>query len=452
VKINPAIFRAYDVRGIAETDLSDAFATALGKAYGTVISRAGGSRIAVGRDCRLSSPRLYKAFVAGVLSTGLDIDSVGIVATPLLYFAVFDRDHDGGVQITGSHNPGDYNGFKMMRGKESLHGEAIQHLRRLIETQDYAQGLGTLTEDPIIDRYVDYVVENITLGPRQLNVVVDAGNGAGGPPGERVLRGLGVTLTTLYTDMDGTFPNHHPDPTVEANLADLKAAVAAQKADVGVAYDGDADRIGLVDEQGTVIWGDRLMILLSRDVLEKHPGATIVGEVKCSSTLYEDITKHGGRPIMSRVGHSVIKDRMKREDAMLAGEMSGHIFFRDRWFGFDDAVYVTGRVLEILSRTDKPLSALLADVPSTHVTPEIRLDCPDDEKFGIVERAVAHFKAGHDVIDIDGARVDFGGGWGLIRASNTQPVIVLRAEADTAERLTEIRATLESFVASGGQA
>jgi phosphomannomutase/phosphoglucomutase len=382
------------------------------------------------------------------LATGVEVEDVGVVPTPLLYFAVFHRDLDGGIQITGSHNPSGDNGFKMMMGKNSLHGDGVQEIRRRIESGVPDASGGEIVDRPIEDAYVDYVADNLSLGARPLRIVIDGGNGAGGPAALRVMERLGVEVDPIYTDMDGTFPNHHPDPTVAENLQDLIERVRSSGADVGVAYDGDADRIGVVDEAGTIIWGDRLMILLSREVLREVPGAAIVSEVKCSRTLFEDIAAQGGRPIMSQVGHSIIKERMKEEDALLGGEMSGHIFFRHRWFGFDDAVYATGRLLEILSQTDRSMSELLEDVPVTHVTPEIRLDCPDSVKFGVVERAVAHYKSLYDVIDIDGARVNFPTGWGLIRASNTQPVIVLRAEAESAEALATIRAELEGFVAN----
>lgn len=444
--MNPAIFRAYDIRGDADRDLTDALAEGVGRAYGSLLHEHGGRRIALGRDCRTHSPRLHAALVRGLLATGVEVEDVGVVPTPLLYFAVFHRDLDGGIQITGSHNPAGDNGFKMMMGKNSLHGEGVQEVRRRIESGVSDAAGGELVDRPIEDDYVDYVANNLSLGDRPLRMVLDGGNGAGGPAALRVLARLGVEVDPIYTDMDGTFPNHHPDPTVEENLVDLIERVRSGGADVGVAYDGDADRIGVVDETGTIIWGDRLMILLSREVLREVPGAAIVSEVKCSRTLFEDIAAHGGRPIMSQVGHSIIKERMKEEDALLGGEMSGHIFFRHRWFGFDDAIYATGRLLEILSQTDKTMSELLEDVPVTHVTPEIRLDCPDSVKFGLVDRAVAHYKSLYDVIDIDGARVNFPTGWGLIRASNTQPVIVLRAEAESAEALMTIRAELEGFV------
>ena len=443
--MNEHVFRAYDIRGVADRDLDDDFVLALGAAFGTLVRRAGGRRVAVGRDCRLSSDRIFAAFSRGLRAVGADVVDLGVVSSPILYWAVHHLGTDGGVQITGSHNPAEHNGFKMMLGTTTLHGAAITELQQLVATRDFAAGDGGLIEVNPLGAYVDDIAGRVHLG-RRLKVVVDGGNGTGGPPAMALLERLGVDVVPLYVDMDGSFPNHHPDPTVEENLAELREAVLSGGADLGVAYDGDADRIGVIDDLGHVIWGDRLMILLARDVLAAHPGAAIVGEVKCSKTLFEDIAARGGRPIMSQVGHSLIKARMKVEDAQLAGEMSGHIFFRDRWYGFDDAVYVTARLLEIIARGPASLSELLADVPVTHVTPEIRIDCPDAVKFDVVARAVAHFAASHPVVDIDGARVDFGDGWGLIRASNTQPILVLRAEADDAAALARIRSTLEDFV------
>ncbi|MCB9727573.1 MAG: phosphomannomutase/phosphoglucomutase [Deltaproteobacteria bacterium] len=447
--MNPRIFRAYDVRGVADTDLTDPFARDLGRAYGTMVRRDGGRVVCLGRDCRTHGPRLHAAFLSGLLSTGLEVLDVGVVSSPLLYFAVFHHDTDGGVQITGSHNPAEDNGFKMMHGKDSLHGDQVQHLRRLIEARDFVSGEGSVRQAPVLDAYLERVSSDIALGGRRLKVVVDGGNGTGGPVAVALLERLGVEVVPMYIEMDGRFPNHHPDPTVEENLEELIARVRSEGADCGVAYDGDADRIGVIDDRGEILWGDRLMILLSRAILRACPGAAIVSEVKCSATLFDDIEAHGGRAIMAPVGHSIIKRRMKDEQAELGGEMSGHIFFRHRWMGFDDAVYTTARLLEILAAADRPLSALLDDVPRTHVTPEIRLDASDDTKFALVEAAAAWFGARHPVVDIDGARVDFGDGWGLIRASNTQPVIVLRAEADSPEALARIRGTLEAFVAKG---
>jgi len=443
---NPSVFRANDIRGIADTDLTSEFVTLLGRAYGSHVVSVGGTKVCVGRDCRLHGPRLRDAFIDGILQTGLDVVDVGVVPSPLLYFAVFHLDTDGGVQITGSHNPSEFNGFKMMLGKSSMHGEAITKLKDRIERHDFIIGEGQLSQQGIDEDYVRLAEENLHVGPRKLKVVVDGGNGAGGPTAMAVLGALGIETVPLYIDMDGRFPNHHPDPTVVENLQDLIATVKEVGADLGVAYDGDGDRLGIVDERGEIIWGDRLMILLSRDLLRQCPGSAIVAEVKCSKTLFEDIADHGGRPIMSAVGHSLIKARMIKEDALLGGEMSGHIFFKHRWYGFDDAVYATCRLLEILGRDDRPLSEHLSDVPQTHVTPEIRLACPDDLKFDLVEEARAHYRATHRVVEIDGARIDFEDGWGLIRASNTQPVIVLRTEGGSAHARDTIRDELVAFV------
>jgi len=449
--INRRIFRQYDVRGIVDKDLTEPFANLLGRAYGTFMVREGASTVALGRDCRLHSERLATAFADGVASTGLEVVRVGVVPSPLLYFSVHHLDLDGGVQITGSHNPPEYNGFKMMKGKGSLWGPDIQVLADLIEADDFVTDEGgALVDHAIEDAYVDDVAGRISLGERRLKVVVDGGNGTGGPGCMRLLERLGIEATGLYIPMDGHFPNHHPDPTVEANIAELKTRVVADGADLGVAFDGDADRIGVIDERGEVMWGDKLLIVLARALLKDHPGASVVGEVKCSKTLYDAIAEAGGKPIMSKVGHSIIKTRMKKEGALLAGEMSGHIFYAQNWYGFDDAVYAAMRLLEILSRHDGPLSSLLAGVPETSVTPEIRLDVDEDAKFALVDKALAHFKAEPDVqnvVDIDGARVEFEDGWGLIRASNTQPVLVLRAEATTEARRDAIRERLEAFLA-----
>ena len=443
---NPNVFRANDIRGVAATDLTSEFVTLLGRAYGSHVSSVGGTKVCVGRDCRLHGPRLRDAFIDGILQTGVDVIDVGVVPSPLLYFAVFHLNTDGGVEITGSHNPREFNGFKMMLGKSSMHGESITKLKGRIERQDFIVGEGHLSHQSIDEDYVKLAAENLHVGPRKLKIVVDGGNGAGGPTAMAVLDALGVETVPMYVEMDGRFPNHHPDPTVVENLQELIATVREEGADLGVAYDGDGDRLGIVDERGEIIWGDRLMILLSRDLLRECPGAAIVAEVKCSKTLFEDIADHGGRPIMSAVGHSLIKARMIKEDALLGGEMSGHIFFKHRWYGFDDAVYATCRLLEILSRDDRPLSEHLSNVPKTHVTPEIRLACPDHLKFDLVEEARAHYRTTHRVVEIDGARIDFEDGWGLIRASNTQPVIVLRTEGGSADARDAIRDELLAFV------
>ena len=371
-----------------------------------------------------------------------------MVPTPLLYFATHTLGVGGGIMVTGSHNPGEDNGFKMMLGLDSLHGEDIQTLRQLMESGDFEAGAGEDEAHSIRGPYEDWIQDNITLGARPLSVVIDAGNGPTGPIVPGLLSQLGCQVTGMYCEPDGRFPNHHPDPTVAANLVDLQRAVRSSGADLGVAYDGDGDRIGVVDERGEIIWGDRLMVVLSRALLQVELGATIVGEVKCSQTLFDDIKAHGGAPVMSRVGHSLIKAEMKERGALLAGEMSGHIFYKHRYFGYDDATYATCRLLEILSRHDGPLSSLLSGLPETFSTPELRLDCPDAIKFEVVARVRERFQQSHEVIAIDGARVLFDDGWGLVRASNTGPVLVLRCEAQSPEALADIRGALEDAIAT----
>ncbi len=438
-KISPTIFREYDIRGLVDQDLTDEAVHLVGKALGTKIREAGGKRAAVGRDARLSGPRFSERAIAGLASTGVDVVDLGVVPTPLAYFAAFTLDVDGVCMITGSHNPPEYNGLKVGAGKTTYHGEEIQALRRLIESTSFATGeTGEVTCHDIVPLYLEHVKKNLHFGKRRLKVVVDAGNGTGGVVAVPLFESLGVDVVPLFVDMDGRFPNHHPDPTVEKNLEHLRRAVLETGADVGIAYDGDADRLGAVDEKGNVLWGDQLMILFSRALLAEQPGAAIVGEVKCSMTLYDDIARRGGRPIMWKTGHSLIKAKMKEEGALLAGEMSGHIFFADRWFGFDDGIYSSARFLELLTSTDRPVSALLADVPRTFSTPELRVECPEDRKFEVVRRAREFFESRYDVVTVDGVRVVFPDGWGLVRASNTQPLLVLRFEARTPDRLAEI--------------
>lgn len=445
--LNPLIFRAYDIRGVADTDLNPELVTALGRALGTMARRNGATTFAVGRDCRLSGERVRDNLVEGLASTGLEVHDVGMVPTPMLYFSVHHRDYGGGVQVTGSHNPPEFNGFKMMLGKGTLHGEDIQTLREMIEQQDFETGEGRVVASPIADEYLDYVVDNIEMGERKLRVLVDGGNGVAGPDAVRLYERLGCEVVGTFIEPDGTFPNHHPDPTTVETVEIMAKGVAEHGVDLAIGFDGDGDRIGVVDAKGDVQWGDKLMIVFSRAVLAEEPGATIVSEVKCSKTLYDDIAAKGGNGIMWRTGHSPIKAKMKETGAALGGEMSGHIFFEHRWFGFDDALYSGARLLELLSSSSEGLSEMLADVPVTYATPEIRLDCPDDVKFDVVARIVARLKAEHEVFDIDGARVNFADGWGLIRASNTQPVLVMRAEAMTPERRDEIRGMLEALIA-----
>jgi phosphomannomutase/phosphoglucomutase len=445
--VNPVVFREYDIRGVAGIDLTEETVGLVARALGTKVREAGGRTVVLGRDVRLSSPAFHSQALAGLTATGCDVVDLGIVPTPLVYFAAQVLPVDGLCMITGSHNPADYNGLKIGVGKTTLYGEAIQEILRTVLRGQFASGQGRVTAHDIVTPYQAYVQQNLRLGRRKLKVVVDAGNGTGGiavPIFER----LGVEVVPLFVEPDGRFPNHHPDPTVEKNLEPLKRTVLETGADVGIAYDGDADRVGAVDERGQVLWGDQLMILFARSILAEVPGAAIVAEVKCSFTLYDDIQKRGGRGIMWKAGHSLIKAKMKEEHAELAGEMSGHIFFGHRWLGFDDGIYASARLVELLSRTDQPMSALLADVPRTFSTPELRVDCREEIKFEVVRRAQAHFSQGYQAITVDGVRVVFPDGWGLVRASNTQPILVLRFEATTPARLEEIRRLVEGRVAA----
>jgi phosphomannomutase/phosphoglucomutase len=445
MEINPQIYREYDIRGVVDKDLTADIVRVLGKGFGTHMANLGKKQLVVGRDGRLSSKAFRDALIDGLLSTGCDVVDIGVCPTPVYYFSIFHLDRDGGVMVTGSHNPPEFNGFKVSVGKSTIFGEEIQNLGRLIEKGSFASGQGKLSEAEIIRPYQDYVKKNIKLG-RKMRVVIDSGNGTGGVVAAPLLRDLGCEVEELYSEIDGRFPNHFPDPTIPANLRDLIDRVKKGKADVGIGYDGDADRIGAADEKGNIIWGDQLMILFSREILKEKKGATFVGEVKCSQNLFNDIEKHGGRAIMWRTGHSLIKEKMKEEKAALGGEMSGHIFFADRYFGYDDAIYASCRLIELLSKTDKKFSQLLEDVPKTVITPEIRVDCPDEIKFKVVETVKEELRKDYSVIDVDGVRVRFGDGWGLLRASNTQPVLVLRFEAQSEKRLQEIKGLIEEKV------
>jgi len=444
--MDPNIFREYDIRGIVGPQLTTGTVATLGKAIGTFFSRNGARRIAIGYDARVSSPLFCELLKQGFNETGCDVVLIGMVPTPVLYHTVFTRDVDGGVMITGSHNPPDHNGFKICLGKATLFGSQIQEIKQIALAGDFASGVGSVEHLDVLGEYCRDIVSRIELGPRPIKAVIDAGNGMGGVTGVPVYKELGVELVELFTEPDSSFPNHHPDPTVTENLKDTIDAVRATGADIGIAFDGDGDRIGIVDENGRIIWGDELMVLLSRSILAARPGATIIAEVKCSQTLYDDIAKHGGNGIMWKAGHSLIKAKMKETDAALAGEMSGHIFFADRFYGFDDATFAGARVIEILSKADKPLSALLADLPPTFSTPELRVDCSDDTKFDVVARVAEYFARDHEVITIDGARIIFEHGWGLVRASNTQAILVLRFEAQSDEHLAKIRSIVETKV------
>ncbi|HZH04572.1 MAG TPA: phosphomannomutase/phosphoglucomutase [Myxococcaceae bacterium] len=447
--MNGQIFREYDIRGLVDQDLTPGVVEGLGLGLGTVVKRKGGRSVTVGRDCRESSTRFRDALISGLTRTGLDVVDVGVVPTPLTYFAANVLPVDGLAMITGSHNPPEYNGFKIGYGKTTFHGGEIQELRRLIETGDFEKGApGKVTAFDIVTPYHHFVRQTVAVGRKGMKVVVDAGNGTGGEIAVPLFRSMGFEVVPLFCEMDARFPNHHPDPTVAENLEDLIQAVKREKAEVGIAYDGDADRLGVVDDQGTILWGDRLMILFARAVLREVPGAAIVGEVKCSSTLYEDIAAQGGKPIMWKAGHSLIKAKMKEERAELAGEMSGHVFFKHRYYGFDDGVYASARLLEILTHEKRKLSELLSDVPKTYASPEIRVDASEDKKFDIVRAATALLKRdGHPTIEVDGVRATFpDGAWGLIRASNTGPLLVLRFEAKTEERLAEVEALMQETV------
>jgi phosphomannomutase/phosphoglucomutase len=441
--LKSTIFREYDIRGIADTELSSSDIVDLGRGLGTLLQRKSGRSISLGRDCRLSSPRLRDALIEGLMDSGCQVTDIGVVPTPVLYFSAVHLEADGAVMITGSHNPSEFNGFKTVCGSGTLHGETIQEVRRIIETRDFLHGRGSHADMDVIPAYLDEVSPQFDF-PRRVKVVLDAGNGTAGPVAHRLFERLNCEVTELFFDMDGRFPNHHPDPTVPANLKHLQDAVRAQKADLGIAFDGDSDRIGAVDENGAVIYGDMLLLIFGREILTRKPGATFIGEVKCSQLLYDELARLGGNPIMYKTGHSLIKAKMKEEHAELAGEMSGHMFFADRYLGYDDALYAACRLIEIVARSGKPLSAQLAGLPKLVSTPEIRVDCPDEAKFHVVERVAERFQKTHKVIGVDGARVLFDHGWGLLRASNTQPVLVMRFEAESEDWLQKYRAEVET--------
>lgn len=436
--VNPKIFREYDIRGIVGRDLDEALVETLGRSMGTYFRARGKKDVAVGRDCRLSSPSFAKALTAGLLTTGCDVTDIGIVPTPLLYFSVFHMKKEAGVMVTGSHNPPEHNGFKMMAGFDTLHGADIQELRDIVEKGRFAEGPGRLSTLDIVPEYMNYVAGNVRLS-RGVKLVIDAGNGTGGSVAVPLFRKMGCEVVDIFCEMDGRFPNHHPDPTLPEAMEQLIGKVKETGAELGVGYDGDADRLGIIDDKGRIIWGDQLLIVFARDILGARPGAAVISEVKASKVLYDEIERLGGRPIMWRTGHSLIKKKIREEKAPLAGEMSGHIFFADRWFGFDDAIYASARLVELLSRSKERLAATMAGLPKTYATPEIRIYASDEVKFKIVEEVRRELAARAPVIDIDGVRANFPKGWGLVRASNTQAVIVLRFEAGTEADLAAIQ-------------
>ncbi len=446
MKLKPEIFRQYDIRGVVDKDLTQESVEILGKAIGTYLRQRDRRVVAIGRDCRLSSPGFSEALIQGLLSTGCDAIDLGTIPTPLLYFTIFHKKMEGGVIITGSHNPPEYNGFKIMSGEETLYGPDIQDILRIIQNDGFIHDKsGSRRSYDIRPEYQDYLIKNIDIS-RPLTVAIDAGNGTGGVVAVPIFEKLGCEVIPLFCDMDGTFPNHHPDPTLPEALETLIAKIKETRANVGLAYDGDADRIGVIDDKGNIIWGDQLMIIFSRDILPSHPGAAVISEVKASKLLYDEIERLGGRPIMWKTGHSLIKKKIKEEKALIAGEMSGHIFFADRYYGFDDAIYSSARLLEILSRSDKNLSEMLEDLPRTFSTPEIRVYASDAVKFKIVDEVKKELAQKYPIVDIDGVRAEFPRGWGLVRASNTQEVLVLRFEAQTENDLQAIRHEVEKTV------
>jgi phosphomannomutase/phosphoglucomutase len=465
IAFNKEIFREYDIRGIADRDLVDPVIELLGRAFADYLRPSGVSTVTIGYDARLSSPRLRDALGRGLTESGLTVIDLGLCPTPALYFSLHHLKPGAGIMITGSHNPSEFNGFKLCVGTETIYGEEIQKVGRIMASLAGSKEGGSgrkaaIISHPVIPDYTGHLKglfrEFLNV---PLNVVLDSGNGTAGLIAPEVIRSMGCEVTDLYSEPDGRFPNHHPDPTIPKNLETLIRTVKSSGADLGIAFDGDSDRIGVIDEKGTVLWGDQLMVLFSRDILQSKPGATFVSEVKCSQTMYDDIRSHGGNAIMWKTGHSLIKAKMKETGASLAGEMSGHIFFADRYFGYDDAIYAACRVVELLKKTRtqkmtrEPLSSLIADLPKTFNTPEIRFDCPDALKFKVVDRVrelYAHPEKialpVREVITVDGIRAVFQNGWGLIRSSNTQPVLVMRFEAVDQASLQSIRSLMEDQV------
>ena len=450
--ISREIFRQYDIRGVVGKDLTVEAAEGIGRGFGALLAERGIARdVAVGRDNRPSGEALRDALVRGLRATRTNVVDIGVVPTPVLYWALHHLRVAGGIQITGSHNPSEFNGFKLCVGTDSLHGAGIQRLRELIEAGRFPEGPGALRPEPVLERYVADIATRVGPLSRTLKVTIDCGNGVGSLVASGLFAKLGITPHFLFCESDGTFPNHHPDPTVVENLRDLIAAVRARGDDLGIAFDGDADRIGVVDRHGTIIWGDYLLILYARDVLARTGrGQPVIFDVKCSQALPDAIAAAGGKPVMWKTGHSLIKEKMKELHAPLAGEMSGHMFFTEGFYGHDDALYGAARLLRIVADAGRGVDELLADIPRYVSTPEIRVDCPDDRKFTVVAAASKHFAALHDVIAIDGVRILYGDGWGLVRASNTQPILVVRFEAQTQSRLDEIRREVAEWLATEG--
>ena len=450
--LSRAIFREYDIRGVAGRDLTEEVAGLVGRSFAALLAERGvKGTLAIGRDNRPSGEGLHRALVAGLLESGIDLVDIGVVPTPLAYWSQHNLDVVGGIQITGSHNPPEYNGFKLGLGKTSIYGADIQHMYDLALGGKFPSGKGSVRSEDVIDRYVDDIVGRVGKLSRDMKVVLDCGNGAGALVAPRLFPRLGIKPNCLYCESDGRFPNHHPDPTVEKNLQALISTVKSTHADIGIAFDGDADRIGVIDDAGEIIWGDYLLILYARDALRRTgKGQSIVFDVKASQALPEAVEKAGGIPVMWRTGHSLIEEKMHQTHAPVGGEMSGHMFFAEGFYGFDDALYGAARLLQIVADSGKSVRELLADVPRFVSTPEIRVDCADDKKFAIVDEARDYFASRYDVITVDGVRVLFGDGWGLIRASNTQPVLVMRFEARTAEDLAKIQSEMQGWLRDKG--
>jgi phosphomannomutase len=448
-RFHPTSLREYDIRGVVGETLGEADAYGVGRSFGTVVRRSGGRRVAVGRDGRGSSPALEAELVRGLTETGVDVLRIGLGPTPMLYYAEAELGVDGGIMITGSHNPGTYNGFKMALGHRAFFGEQIQALGRMAEAADWEQGSGAIADEEVMERYVDRLLQDFDGDGYRIGW--DAGNGAAGPVIERLVKRLPGEHHTIYTEIDGRFPNHHPDPTVESNLEDLKRLVAEKGLDFGVAFDGDADRIGAVDGQGRVIWGDQLLSILAEPVLEAVPGATIIADVKASQALFDRIAELGGKPLMWKTGHSLIKSKMRETGAPLAGEMSGHIFFGHQWYGFDDGIYAAVRLIRAVSCLGGSLTALRSAMPAMVNTPELRFQVDESRKFAAVEEVLARLEAdGADVDRTDGARVSTADGWWLLRASNTQDVLVARAEAKDEEGLERLMTQIDEQLALSG--
>ncbi len=445
------IFRLYDIRGIVDEDLTEEAVYRIARALATKAAGRGYKKIVLGRDNRMSSPRLRDITIKALLDSGFDIVDLGVVITPIFYFAARHLDIKAGLMITASHNPSEYNGFKMLLGETTIYGEEIQEVRQLAEKENFVSGPeGSLTEIDIIDDYINMIKEKIQLGPKRLKVVVDCGNGTASLFAPRLFRELGCQVVELYCESDPTFPNHHPDPVAVENCQDLIKVVHGEQADLGIGLDGDGDRLGVVDRQGNIIWGDMLMIIFWREILPLYPGTDCIVEVKCSQSLIDEIRQLGGNPLLYKTGHSLIKGKMKEIGAVFTGEMSGHIFFADEYYGFDDALYAAARLLRILSHSDQDLGQLLADVNKYYTTPELRVKSTDENKFLVVEQVLQHFRPLYEVLDVDGARILFPRGWGLVRASNTGPELIVRCEGSTPEALEEIKGELFTFLQSLG--